>query len=459
MRRRSSASRSGNRMRIRIWPILCLGFGALIALVVMSGWLAFVRSRRTYAGITRFYADEYQFQSSLGNVRSSISDSAILIRDFQLDPAFRAERAATELRKIREFTQGQLLKLNRLIPPGEAGKLRNVEHQLNLYWSSLDPLLTGSAKMRSQLGYSFIRTEILPRRRAALRVITDIEQLSRDAFEQRKRDIDAGNLRLRYYLVRSVGTTLLIALSVAAISIYRTYILERTAEMQHGKVLAAEEELRRLSQQLVGAQEEERRALSRDLHDQVGQVLTALRMSLGNFERAVDGIDPRITRELDLAKRLAGQALRSTRDLAMGLRPTMLDDLGLQAALEWYARQHAKLYGVPVSVHISAGLDQLSDAQKTCIYRIVQESLNNVAKHARASSIEIAVASSLGTITLEISDDGLGFDMQKQEGGSGLGLLGMRERVTQLGGDIVIKSTPNAGTRVSARLPEGPVHA
>src|SRR3982750_1324637 len=104
---------------------------------------------------------------------------------------------------------------------------------------------------------------------------------------------------------------------------------------------------------------------------------------------------------LILRNGFAGQALRSTRDLAMGLRTTMLDDLGLEAALEWYSRQHAKLYGVPVSVHISTGLDQLADAQKTCIYRIVQESLNNVAKHARASSIEIAVASSHGTITLE----------------------------------------------------------
>jgi signal transduction histidine kinase len=175
-------------------------------------------------------------------------------------------------------------------------------------------------------------------------------------------------------------------------------------------------------------------------------------MSLGNLELAVDGSEARAGRELELARRLAGQALRSTRDLAMGLRPTMLDDLGLEAALEWHARQHSKVYNVPVSIQVDAPLDRLSDAQRTCVYRIVQEALNNSGKYAQARNVEIAIAQSSGSVTLDIRDDGSGFETANNAG-RGLGLLGMRERVAQIGGTLVIDSRQDCGTRISARLP------
>ena len=444
-------------MNIRIWPILLVGFGALISLIGLSGWLAYVRAKSTYVGISELYEAEHRTQESLTQIRAEIDKSAILLRDFLLDPKLPANSAAAELEKMRISTEVQLSHLNRLVPRSQIEGLTNLRKRTTDYWESLGPVLTGT-RQGSRLGLSLLQTEIFPHRQAALRVVADVQRLSFEAFQARKKEIDTRNAGLAFYLGEVVGITVLIAFTVAGISVLRMYSLERTADLQHRQVQEAETGLRKLSQQLVRAQEEERRSLSRDLHDQVGQVLTALRMSLGNLEKQAGPQNDTMSRELDLAKRLAGQALRSTRDLAMGLRPTMLDDLGLEAALEWYGRQHGKLYGVPVSVQVQAPLDDLSDAQKTCVYRIVQEALNNAAKYARAQHVSVTLESDRDAVRLQINDDGAGFDLSGSAG-RGLGLLGMRERIAELGGSLVIESSPNEGTRIRADLPRTQVNA
>jgi signal transduction histidine kinase len=429
-----------------------LAFGVLIALMAVSGWLAYVRSKRTYGEISHLYASEYEVQNSLASVRSDIASSAVLVRDFLLGSAVTTATAIDELSELRTSTQIQMNRLDHLVPVRQSGKLNSLRRQIEGYWSFLEPVLTGDARKRSRMGYSFIHAEVSPRREAALRVLSEIEQLSIEAFTERRKDLNGQNESLTLYLAGSFVITPLIALLVASVSVYRTYTLERTAELHRVKARAAEEEMRRLSQQLVHAQEEERRALSRELHDQVGQILTALRMSLGNAELAANESQPQVTSELELAKRLTTRALRTTRDLAMGLRPTMLDDLGIEDALEWYSRQHSKIYGVPVSLNVRRRLDQLTNLQRTCVYRVVQEGLNNVAKHARASQVDVTLGLDSGTLMLEIRDDGVGFDPDKQAN-VGLGLIGMRERIGELGGHMVVDSQPDVGTRIMAQFP------
>lgn len=444
-------------MKIRIWPILIVGFGALIALIGLSGWLAYVGTNSTYTGISKLYETEYRTEESLTQIRAEIDQSAILLRDFLLDPKLPVEVAKSELDQIRASTQNHLLLLNRLVPSSQFQQLAQLRKQTTEYWKSLDPAIN-ETQHGARFGISLLQTEILPHRRAALRVIAEVQRLSYEAFQARRKEIDNRNTGLASYLAKLVGMTLLIAFAVAGVSVHRMHSLERTADLQHRQVQEAESGLRKLSQQLVRAQEEERRSLSRELHDQVGQVLTALRMSLGNVEKELDASERGAKRELDLAKRLAGQAMRSTRDLAMGLRPTMLDDLGLEAAIEWYGRQHGKLYGIPVSVQVRASLDGLSDAQKTCVYRIVQEALNNSAKYAQAQNVTVVLTSNGGDMRLEITDDGIGFD-PSGSAGRGLGLLGMRERISQLGGHMIIESSPSQGTRIRADLPRVRVDA
>jgi len=443
---------TGNAVRIRIWPILALGFGALLVLVALSGWLVFLRATASYAGISGLHDTEHRTEEALTSLRSDIAISAILIRDFLLDPGSSVDNTRAELDRLRGRTGSDINRLQQLIPQQQRQKLGALHRGVDAYWRSLDPVFHAQNNMRSQLSFSFLQTEIRPRRRAALSVLAEVEQLNAEAMRQRRREIDGRHAGFALYVGRMVAVTLLIALLVAGLSLFRIYHLEQVANRQHRLVQSAEEELRRLSLQLVRAQEEERRVLSRDLHDQVGQVLTALRISLGNVELFGQESGARATQELELAKRLLAQALRATRDLAMGLRPTMLDDLGLEAALEWHVRQQAKVCGVPIALEIHGPLEELSDRQRTCVYRIVQEGLNNAAKHSRAKNMAVRISCVQGEVAIKIEDDGIGFENANGKP-RGLGLLGIRERVGELGGKLVIESSSARGTSLAARFP------
>jgi signal transduction histidine kinase len=268
---------------------------------------------------------------------------------------------------------------------------------------------------------------------------------------KRRQDIEAREAALPFYAGVIILPTILLGLVVAGLTVFRIFELEKTASRQSKKVESAEREMRELSRQLVQTQEEERRSLSRELHDQIGQTLTAVRINLGNMEEALGTQGDPVHQQIEQTKRMAEQALRAVRDLAMGLRPAMLDDLGLEAALQWQARQHSRLCGVPVTVSVEGDLLELSDAHRTCIYRIAQEALNNAAKHARAKAINVSVRCHAGSVAIAVHDDGQGFDMLKT--GGGLGLVGMKERVRQLDGEILIQSEPGQGTELMAEIP------
>jgi signal transduction histidine kinase len=140
------------------------------------------------------------------------------------------------------------------------------------------------------------------------------------------------------------------------------------------------------------------------------------------------------------------------RDLAMGLRPSMLDDIGLGSALQWQARQFAKHAGIPVNVQIDGMPSGLPEPYRTCIYRVVQEALTNCARHAKAKSIDIAIGGEPDAVSVSVRDDGIGFD-QSNVRGRGLGLVGMQERVMDLGGVLTISAQTSKGTVLSAKIP------
>jgi signal transduction histidine kinase len=142
--------------------------------------------------------------------------------------------------------------------------------------------------------------------------------------------------------------------------------------------------------------------------------------------------------------------VNSIRDIALLLRPSMLDDLGLMPALEWQAREVSRRSGIKVTVIAGNVPDILSDEMRTCIYRVVQEALHNVSRHSGAKSAVVTVKQEGNSLLLSVEDDGSGFDAEKTRG---LGMLGMEERVRQLGGQFEIRSTPGKGTELRARLP------
>jgi signal transduction histidine kinase len=245
--------------------------------------------------------------------------------------------------------------------------------------------------------------------------------------------------------------SLALGLLVAVAAVIRIRVLERRTGLERERAQSAENEMRRLSQQLVHAQEEERGRLSRELHDEIGQTLTALRIELHNAERAQAAPPPAFTATVAECRRLVERTMRTVRDLAMGLRPSMLDDLGLEPALAWHTRDFSRRYNVQVDLSVSGDLQVLPDAHRTCIYRIVQEALTNCARHASATRVGVTVERCGDSIRLVVADDGVGMTPGGRH--DGLGLVGIEERLRELGGTLSIQSAHEEGTTLDMSLP------
>jgi signal transduction histidine kinase len=208
-----------------------------------------------------------------------------------------------------------------------------------------------------------------------------------------------------------------------------------------------------LLQRLLSAEDEERRRIARELHDETGQSLTALLVGLRAIEQQAVLAEIRSTaRQL---RGIAAQTVENVGRLARGLHPSVLDDMGLAAAARRYVSDYRKTFGV--AVHIRANsivADGLPPLAQTTMYRILQEALTNIARHARAQAVHVDLKQDGTALELVIRDDGVGFDVGAVlHAASGLGLHGMQERVALLGGSVEIASQPGQGTTIRARIP------
>jgi len=204
------------------------------------------------------------------------------------------------------------------------------------------------------------------------------------------------------------------------------------------------------STHLLTAQEEERKRLSRELHDGVGQIITAMKMELAHVKVA-GGVDDNA--RLQRARSHADEALRTIRSVSALLRPAVLDDLGLKPALLWLTEDFSRRTSILCQLLCLLEDDwPLPEAVRMCVYRTVQEALNNCEKHSGAANVAVEVKSAAGGIQLSIDDDGRGFSSIRSEE-RGLGILGMRERAAMLGGSLEVSSSAGSGTRVTLVIP------
>ena len=190
------------------------------------------------------------------------------------------------------------------------------------------------------------------------------------------------------------------------------------------------------------------------MHDEIGQSLTALKLELARSEKLARKEGSGVVESLQAIRAIADQTLRATKSISLGLRPPMLDDLGLAAALNWFTTEYSNRTGITVELEADGEIGRLSEAHRTCVYRIVQEALTNCARHAGAKRIQIRLDAGDEQLRLSISDDGAGFE-QKAKTGSGLGLIGMQERAAELGGVFEILSAAGKGTSIRIMIPVG----
>jgi len=217
------------------------------------------------------------------------------------------------------------------------------------------------------------------------------------------------------------------------------------------------ERLHWLSQQILQAQEEERARIARELHDEAAQWLTSL---LIRQRLLLRNLPPEMRPEVEELQRMTAAALEHLRRIAMELRPAILDDLGLVEALRWQAEEFQKQTGVPITLRVQGRIERLPRQVELVLYRVAQEALTNIARHARATRVEVTLNCSTEHLELFIADDGVGFDPEavRRSRARSLGLIGMAERLALIGGTLEIDSAPGKGTRIRARVPAGGPH-
>jgi signal transduction histidine kinase len=438
-------------MRFRTWPVAALGLAGLLGLIVVSLAIAHDRATFSSGALEDVNTRHRRIFADLRQVRTDVYLSAIYVRDYLLDnvrardPEYREQLAA-----FRASSRTALANLAADLPEGTAGRvaLDQLRSSLDGYWTTFEPLFFWTPAEKAQRSAAFVRQEVIQRREDVLAMAREIEALNDTNYSQQRGAIVERRTEFQDSLWRLLWQTLVLGLVVSAVAVNRLRELERRAEEQRVFAETAEQRMRTLSQQLVATQEEERRKLSRELHDHVGQLLTGLRMSIGRIER---------TGQVSLAPTIADSRLiiddltRIVRDLASGLRPSMLDDLGLQPALEWLGRDVSRRCGLQVTMTVDGELDDVPDAHRTCAYRVVQEALTNVTRHAAASRAVVTVRRRHDALMLSVRDDGAGF--RAVQTSDGLGLRGMEERVKELRGSVDISSAPAAGTTLTVHLP------
>lgn len=435
--------------------VLLGGFGGLLLLMVFAGIDGLQVLRRMQIRSGAIQRDFLERSRVLNQIRSDVYLSGTITRDYLLDPQpASAERNRGELNRLRQEMDAILTAYSSLMNPEEQTPLNGLRRSLDEYWRVLDPVFQWSPDQRRQSGFSFLRDEVFPRRLTMLGLADQIQGVN-------ERQMDAGNQRVAALFSEfrtRLSATLIVTLAVGGIlavfASRRILDLEGQAALRYSEVTEARGQLKSLSARLVETQEEERRLLSRELHDEVGQSLSAILVGLSNLSAAIRAnARAQMEKEVTGLRQIVEGTVKLVRNITLLLRPSMLDDLGLIPALEWQAREVSRQTGLRVDVAASGVSDDLPEEFKTCIYRVVQEALHNVTRHAGAGSVRVVVQQEPRRLLLSIQDDGHGFDVRRSRG---LGLLGMEERVAHLGGTLQLVSEQGSGALISVVLPLAP---
>jgi len=448
--RGNASEREGNHANRRLRAVLLLSFGGLLIFLLYSGASALQTLRKLHE------VEEFARRKSIERERvlATVIISANIYSDHMeellLSSQQLEEDATGEISKRADAARSAL----RSYPAERSPEEQSLIEELQTYLAEQESLIRGSKEWkpeeRPSRAQQVISEKIIPRRQQFIGIVQRVELLNdsqilaaeQGAFAQ----FDRLQNRLTRMLILSLTSGLLLAIG-SAIYILR---LERQAELRYSELAHSRHELQELSTRLVDAQETERRSISRELHDEVGQALGLLLLDAGRLSKQLATGDEMAQEIVQRIKTLAERTLQEVRNISLLLRPSMLDDLGLVAAVEWYAREMSRRGEIEVEVRSENVTEDLTDDVKLCVYRVVQEALNNAQRHAHAKNVVVELAQAAGAIRVKIVDDGSGFDAKRTRG---MGLLGMEERVKRLGGRITVASQPGAGTTIEAELP------
>lgn len=445
--------------RVSIRGVLLVGFGLLLALWLVSGGDLVRRvaevENRTSDVHRRFLGAEEQ----LLTVRTQILLGSVYLRDALLDTPDQAEFYRERLQGVRSAIDLALDKYQPLTDsPSERETLGQLRAETQDFWETTLPALRWDTERRATQARAWLLTRVVAKRQDIVSISERVQGLNRAAYEEQQAELGRIYSAMRRRVWETSVAVLLLGIGIAFVVIGYAGRLEAKIREQRLRERENTRNLQRLSAKLVNAQEEERRSIARELHDEIGQALTAIKVELAVVERALD-TQARTRNVLGEARAITDHALQTVRDLSQLLHPPLLDDLGLAATLDWYLGSFSKRTGIAAELLREEADERLAPEIEMCLYRITQEALTNVAKHANATSCRVYLQRLTETVRLKVEDNGKGFDVRQvmaRHLRSGLGLLGVQERVSEFGGTFRIESEPGQGTRLIVELPALP---
>jgi signal transduction histidine kinase len=450
--KKMAVSRSGFMPTVDSRLVLIAGFGGLLILMAVAGADGIQALQQIQTSNDRIRDDFMLRTQVLERIRSDLYLSGTDVRDYLLEPQVgKAESHRHTLLETRQDMDAALQRYMRLLSSGEAQPFGVLTQELADYWRVLEPTFAWTAEQRRRAGYAFLRDVVFPRRTSMLAIADQIGRFNEAQLNSGKMAVQRTYRQFRSRLLITVGLTIVLGLVLAIFSTRKILKLEDTSARHYKEMSQARVELKQLSARLLEAQEEERRLISRELHDEVGQALTGVLVEMANLSNLIrNREESALSKKADEIKRLLEESISVVRNMALLLRPSMLDDLGLVPALQWQAREASKRSGIWVKVAAEEVSEELTEDHKTCIYRIVQEALHNIVKHASARNVRITVTQEPDRLLLSIQDDGRGFNPPQERG---MGLIGMEERVSALGGRLIVESAIGEGTLLRVALP------
>jgi signal transduction histidine kinase len=442
--------KSGNRAG-KLGRILLLAFGGLLALMIVAG-VAALHSLRQLDGIEQQINQHHSAHSrALTTILITIHAYHDQMNRYLLNTGSLDSRIEpADVQKYGASVHNALQLYPADANSEEQALLVELQKKITEQESSFAIFVSQHAGDKSQERLRLLGEQMVLRRVYILQVSQRVSDLNDKEQIEAKQSLAASFQNVQTRLVSTVSLSLLAGLLMSLVGGFHILRLEKQGRIRYQELVASQKELESLSARLVDAQEEERRSISRELHDEVGQTMGALLMDLGQLSRLIPTEDNLLQEQITRIKSAAETALKSIRDLALLLRPPMLEDLGLVPALEWQAREISRRGDMEVDVHSAKVSEQLADDAKVCVYRLVQEALTNAARHSGAKRAKVSIVQSEGTIRVQIADDGISFSPQRARG---MGILGMEERVKRLGGSLTIESAPGKGTTVRAEIP------
>lgn len=441
-----------NQPRARSRAALWAAFAALLALMAIICVDA-LRTLESFDSSNRKIRQEFLYRERILNqVRAGLYQSGSVVRDVILvgqgDLATQ-NALRTALDSIHQETSTGLKECIQSLPENKRKLFQHLDIELEKYWSKVTTDMLSGGVPNIGAHNPGLYGEVLSHQADLVTITKEISAVNNDDLNESEQRIaqDAARFRRRFLIFATM--TLSLGLIVTGTTIFYTRRLENKLDEKYFESLKTRQELKELSRRLVDTEERERRALSRELHDEVGQSLGALLLEVERLtEMSTESTSH--AESLHNIKGLAEKCVNEVRNMTLLMRPSMLDDLGLVAALEWQAREVSRRTGMVVDTVDENVSDALPDEHRTCIYRIVQEALNNCAKHANARHVRIALHQELDRLRVSIEDDGKGFDPSRLRG---LGLVGMKERISHLGGVLRVDSDPARGTSLRVELP------